>query len=141
MLTAPGDVVLDIFAGSNTTGQVAEAEGRRWLAFELSKEFAAASAFRFVDRSATDDDIRTIYARILAGGPITCPTISLSRCGEPQLGNGTRHAHQLQRAAGACLRLACQLFSWQLYYPSCREGEWQKSRSGRSSRTSAASYS
>jgi site-specific recombinase XerC len=72
-LTMPGDVVLDIFAGSNTTGQVAEAEGRRWLAFEISKEFAAASAFRFVDRSADHDSIRRVYARILAGGPVHLP--------------------------------------------------------------------
>ena len=70
MLTAPGDIVLDIFAGSNTTGQVAEAEGRRWLAFEISKEFVAASAFRFIDRSTSPDDIQTVYARILAGGPV-----------------------------------------------------------------------
>src|SRR4029077_6935434 len=45
-LTGPGDVVVDIFAGSNTTGAVAEAEKRRWLAFEESREYVAASAFR-----------------------------------------------------------------------------------------------
>lgn len=73
MLTAPGDIVLDIFAGSNTTGQVAEAEGRRWLAFEISKEYVAASAFRFIDRSTSNDDIRSIYARILAGGSVHLP--------------------------------------------------------------------
>jgi site-specific DNA-methyltransferase (cytosine-N4-specific) len=73
MLTAPGDIVLDIFAGSNTTGQVAEAEGRHWLAFETSKEFVASSAFRFIDRSTSPDDIGAIYARILAGGPIHLP--------------------------------------------------------------------
>jgi len=33
-LTDPGDIVLDIFAGSNTTGFVAEHLHRRWLAFE-----------------------------------------------------------------------------------------------------------
>jgi len=33
-LTEPGDLVLEIFAGSNTTGHVAEREGRKWLAFE-----------------------------------------------------------------------------------------------------------
>lgn len=73
MLTAPGDLVLDIFAGSNTTGQVAEAEGRRWLAFELSPEFVAASAFRFIGRSTSHDGIRAIYARVLAGGPAHLP--------------------------------------------------------------------
>lgn len=29
MLSDPGDLVVDIFAGSNTTGMVAEAEGRK----------------------------------------------------------------------------------------------------------------
>ena len=77
MLTAPGDLVLDIFAGSNTTGQVAEAEGRRWLAFELSREFVAASAFRFVDRASSHGDIRTVYASILAGCPVHLPVGSL----------------------------------------------------------------
>jgi site-specific DNA-methyltransferase (cytosine-N4-specific) len=67
MLTVPGDLVLDIFAGSNTTGQVAEAEGRRWFAFELSKEYVAASAFRFLDRANSDDEIRDIFDCILAG--------------------------------------------------------------------------
>lgn len=32
----PGDIVLDIFAGSNTVGMVAERFGRRWLACDLA---------------------------------------------------------------------------------------------------------
>ncbi|MBI4494700.1 MAG: site-specific DNA-methyltransferase [Chloroflexi bacterium] len=47
-LTDPGDVVLDFFAGSNTTGAAAEAAQRRWLAFELDPYYLAASLFRFV---------------------------------------------------------------------------------------------
>lgn len=49
MLTDEGDTVLDIFGGSNTTGFAAEALGRRWLAFELSRDYLVASAFRFVE--------------------------------------------------------------------------------------------
>ena len=41
------DIVLDIFAGSNTTGAVAEEAGRNWLAFEMRKDFLEASKFRF----------------------------------------------------------------------------------------------
>ncbi len=67
MLTEPGDVVLDIFAGSNTTGQVAEAESRRWLAFELSREYVAASAFRFLTRKNPNADLRELYDRIERG--------------------------------------------------------------------------
>jgi DNA modification methylase len=48
MLTDPGDVVLDIFSGSNTTGEMAEAEGRRWLGFELDRDYACLSALRFI---------------------------------------------------------------------------------------------
>lgn len=47
-LTEPGDLVLDLFAGSNTTGAAAEACGRNWLSFELYADYLAASAFRFV---------------------------------------------------------------------------------------------
>ena len=46
-LTTKGDVVLDPFAGSNTTGFVAESLGRRWLAFEEVEQYLAGSLFRF----------------------------------------------------------------------------------------------
>lgn len=49
MLTNPGDVVLDIFAGSNTTGRAAERLDRVWLAFDSSLEYLKASVFRFVE--------------------------------------------------------------------------------------------
>lgn len=47
LCTEPGQLVLDPFAGSNTTGYVAESLGRRWLASELSDEYVRASALRF----------------------------------------------------------------------------------------------
>lgn len=47
MLTDEGDVVLDPFAGSNTTGAVAEALQRRWIAFESVEEYLRGSKFRF----------------------------------------------------------------------------------------------
>lgn len=49
MLTDEGDVVLDIFGGSNTTGFAAEALKRRWLTFEMNREYVATSAFRFLE--------------------------------------------------------------------------------------------
>ncbi len=49
MLTDEGDIVLDIFAGSNTTGFAAEALNRRWLAFELSQEYLTSSVLRFLE--------------------------------------------------------------------------------------------
>lgn len=46
-LTTPGQLVLDPFAGSNTTGAAAERLGRRWLSCDLSPEYVAGSRFRF----------------------------------------------------------------------------------------------
>ena len=47
MLTDEGDVCVDIFAGSNTTGATAEKFARRWIAMELLPEYLDASKFRF----------------------------------------------------------------------------------------------
>uniref|UniRef100_UPI0036F3C759 DNA methyltransferase n=1 Tax=Trichothermofontia sichuanensis TaxID=3045816 RepID=UPI0036F3C759 len=66
-LTEPGDLVVDIFAGSNTTGFVAEQENRYWLAFEKELQYLAASSFRFMEEDANEDDIRLLYQRIIAG--------------------------------------------------------------------------
>jgi DNA modification methylase len=67
LLTEPDDVVLDIFAGSNTTGQVAERAKRRWLAFERSREYVAASALRFLSPQKSRTEMRKIYDQIEAG--------------------------------------------------------------------------
>jgi site-specific DNA-methyltransferase (cytosine-N4-specific) len=42
-------IVLDIFAGSNMTGKVAEDNGRFWLAFEEDEEYLTTSQLRFLD--------------------------------------------------------------------------------------------
>jgi site-specific DNA-methyltransferase (cytosine-N4-specific) len=70
MLTDQDDLVIDIFAGSNTTGQVAEAARRRWLAFELDPNYVAASALRFLPSSLPDEVKIEAYHRILAGETI-----------------------------------------------------------------------
>jgi DNA modification methylase len=41
------DVILDPFAGSNTTGWVAEEKKRSWLAFEVAEDYLKGSRFRF----------------------------------------------------------------------------------------------
>ena len=48
-LTDPGDMVLDIFSGSNTTGFVAERLGRNWMGIEINREYAIASSLRFME--------------------------------------------------------------------------------------------
>ena len=49
MLTDPGDLVVDPFAGSNITGKVAEGLGRRWLAVEIDEDYLTGSEVRFAD--------------------------------------------------------------------------------------------
>lgn len=46
-LTKPGMLVLDPFAGSNTTGEAAEMLGRRWLSIEPNWEYLEGSRGRF----------------------------------------------------------------------------------------------
>ncbi len=46
-LTLPEAVVLDPFAGSNTTGAVAESLNRRWIAIEMNSRYLEASKVRF----------------------------------------------------------------------------------------------
>jgi site-specific DNA-methyltransferase (cytosine-N4-specific) len=64
-LTEPGDRVLDIFAGSNTTGAAAEGVQRRWLAFEQNLSYLAASAFRFIDANQSIDNVAILFEKLL----------------------------------------------------------------------------
>jgi len=47
LTTERKDIILDPFAGSNTTGYVAEKLGRKWLSFEIEEEYLKGSVFRF----------------------------------------------------------------------------------------------
>lgn len=47
MLTEPGDIVLDPFGGSNTTGAAADSLGRHWLSVEPNKQYIRGSMGRF----------------------------------------------------------------------------------------------
>ena len=55
-LTDPDDLVLDPFAGSNTTGEAAEALGRRWVAVEMTEEYIQGSKGRFLKQQ--DEPVR-----------------------------------------------------------------------------------
>jgi predicted outer membrane repeat protein len=78
-LTEPDDTVLDIFAGSNTTGMVAEREGRNWIAIEQDKEYLAASSFRFLDSGVKPDTLATIYDSICNGQSINIENYILQK--------------------------------------------------------------
>lgn len=62
-LTDPGDLVVDIFAGSNTTGAAADKLGRKWLAFDNFHQYLQASIFRFIGIE-TDNNIYDIVRQL-----------------------------------------------------------------------------
>lgn len=53
LLTDPGDLVLDPFGGSNTTGAVAERLRRKWIAVEPNREYIDGSKGRFPQFAGT----------------------------------------------------------------------------------------
>lgn len=57
-------MVLDIFAGSNSTGEAAERLDRKWIAFEMEHSYLAASAFRFVDE-LNPPEARELYSHLM----------------------------------------------------------------------------
>ena len=63
-LTEPGDLVVDPFAGSNTTGAVAERLGRKWIAIEKDREYAKDSKLRFSAEKEKEEP----EGRVLAAG-------------------------------------------------------------------------
>ena len=66
-LSDPDDLVVDIFSGSNTTGQVAEVEGRSWISFEQDIEYIAASTFRFLTADVQANEMKKVYERVCSG--------------------------------------------------------------------------
>ncbi|NOK58088.1 MAG: hypothetical protein GFH27_549287n392 [Chloroflexi bacterium AL-W] len=64
-LTDPHDTVLDIFAGSNTTGVAAEELKRKWIAFEKERSYLAASIFRFVDGDLSETASSLLYNQLM----------------------------------------------------------------------------
>jgi site-specific DNA-methyltransferase (cytosine-N4-specific) len=68
-LTDPGDFVVDIFSGSNTTGYVAEDLGRQWLSIELDRSYASLSAVRFME-GWPDAELQKAVKRIEEGEPL-----------------------------------------------------------------------
>ena len=66
MLTDPGDMVLDPFAGSCVTGAVAEQLGRRWVCCELEQEYLKGAKARFESTTKTPNRKRPVTYSINA---------------------------------------------------------------------------
>jgi site-specific DNA-methyltransferase (cytosine-N4-specific) len=63
-LTDEGDTVMDPFAGSNTTGYVAESHKRKWIAVEKSQEYAKDSELRFSESPRVESDGGLLQPRL-----------------------------------------------------------------------------
>lgn len=63
-LTDPGDLVVDIFSGSNTTGEAAEKLGRNWISIEMDQGYMASSVLRFTEN---EDLARERYYLLSSG--------------------------------------------------------------------------
>ncbi|HUY25884.1 MAG TPA: site-specific DNA-methyltransferase [Candidatus Binataceae bacterium] len=70
-LTDAGDLVLDPFAGSNTTGEACEREARNWIAIELHKPYLDASRYRF------EGDLSPLPKRLAETAPLRAIQTSL----------------------------------------------------------------
>ncbi len=81
-LTDPGDLVVDIFSGSNTTGHAAEVLGRRWVSMDLNREYACLSAVRFMDQW-TNDEVRQTILQLDAGALVTLSRSQLQLVHDP----------------------------------------------------------
>ncbi len=66
-LTDENSIVVDIFSGSNTTGEAAERLGRQWLSIERRRDYAALSAVRFM-RDWPNNSIDESITEIENGG-------------------------------------------------------------------------
>jgi DNA modification methylase len=76
-LTEPEDLVVDIFAGSNTTGHMSEKLGRRWKSVDLSREYLAASTFRFLE-NASDQEMNFTYNNVMMNTYVNIPSVQHS---------------------------------------------------------------
>jgi DNA modification methylase len=70
LTTGEGDLVLDPFAGSNVTGEVAERLNRNWVAFEREEKYLEGSKFRFwpSDLQKREDSIQNKKQKMLPLG-------------------------------------------------------------------------
>lgn len=104
--TSPGDVVLDPFFGSGTTGAVAKKLGRRWLGIERDAQYAALARAR-LDAVAPPLPAAELYAPTTRPKPPRVPFIHLLEAGLLQPGDrlrlGTGETYAAVTADGALI--------------------------------------
>ncbi|MEA3399972.1 MAG: site-specific DNA-methyltransferase [Armatimonadota bacterium] len=85
-LTDRDDLVIDIFAGSNTTGAAAEKLGRKWMAFEKRRNYVVGSALRFLGEGG-EHMAESVYEELkdeTRDEPVQLPQVRQLRLGESQ---------------------------------------------------------
>ncbi len=73
LLTDENDLVVDIFSGSNTTGQVCERLKRRWISIDSDLDYIASSTFRFMDKEMDLKQILSVYLQVRRGKYVNLP--------------------------------------------------------------------
>ncbi|MCX5862726.1 MAG: site-specific DNA-methyltransferase [Deltaproteobacteria bacterium] len=79
MLTDPGDLVIDIFCGSNTSGVASERLLRRWLSLDISHEYLRASVIRFLEGNSEADMKDILDSLKQPTADLFLPTVVLSQ--------------------------------------------------------------
>ena len=69
--------------GDSNPGQVAEAEGRHWLAFDISRQYLAASIFRFASKNGSLSQFVELYQRIISGETVCIPQLGAKQMDLP----------------------------------------------------------
>ncbi len=77
-LTDENDLIVDIFAGSNTTGEVAEIKGRQWIACDLDRNYLVASALRFFEEPL-DEKQQEVFEALLKSNELPIDLTHLKR--------------------------------------------------------------
>lgn len=79
--TSPGDIVLDIFAGSGTTAAVAHKMGRRWITCELVEETVRRFTLPRLKKVINNKDVGgvTFTAETSPTGPLEVPAQNTSQ--------------------------------------------------------------
>lgn len=100
LLTDPGDVVLDPFAGSCVTGEAAEYSLRRWICCETSKPYLEGAVARFEAQPTRKS--KEIFYRISTPCAVSVDEEEIAL---PEDGGRGRPAHLLTRARSPAARV------------------------------------
>lgn len=89
MLTDPGNLVIDPFAGSCVTGYAAELMNRNWICYELNENYIEGARCRF-EASALTSRFDELISKRSKPYEINAPNLAISEREEPLVNDGGR---------------------------------------------------